>query len=494
MPHPYANTCFYLPGANIFTVRSDIGAMLERLTEDQIALRFGSDAHQVVSGNYTITAHAADLPGGGGIAEVHVIRLDLELKTRRVARWYLAQANAFGPVEVNLQGEVPLNWDIESPRNWQPSMDLLRRWASAYGMHDNEKRALGRPMHVGTDAELDQLAALIKSPGRRHAVVVLSEDAGGYYATDVDDIVGYLPGYAHVRTLPDHLGRDLGALLGGKDYSVYGAAVRLFSPHYRPRQRHDLFNRNPRFSAAQILAAAADGQLYDLIFEGVQGLQARRFTRLEPTFSKVRNRANAAAAETMSTEVTTLQRELVKVQAAYADLRRVADDLRSNNASLQSEVEAFRRQLNEHEQQSLQELLLDRFGEHDYVELWGTAYDSAEGINSGGYTRSKVSYAFDVIEEYAAALAKHDFQRLGMTHEQFFKQNRNIEYKQESVTTMGHHGGARSFTHEGETREVAGHFTLNPGGDYCVQLYFDFDRIRRRVNLVYCGRHLAYGN
>lgn len=63
----------------------------------------------------------------------------------------------------------------------------------------------------------------------------------------------------------------------------------------------------------------------------------------------------------------------------------------------------------------------------------------------------------------------------------------------ESQTTLARYGDERIFHHHNESRQMQRHLTLGGGQrNNCLQIYFEFDDVTRRVLVGYCGRHLSY--
>lgn len=146
---------------------------------------------------------------------------------------------------------------------------------------------------------------------------------------------------------------------------------------------------------------------------------------------------------------------------------------------------------------SVHELLLEvkqQYG--DILWIWEDAWESARALEFKPF--KQVYIAFEVLaetgrnyfnrravgESMGADFWKKAFQDRGLS---------NVYRSGEHEQTMNRYGGARIFTHQGESRQMTQHLTLKLGNAQatpCVQIYFYINRDERRVDIGYCGKHL----
>ena len=224
--------------------------------------------------------------------------------------------------------------------------------------------------------------------------------------------------------------------------------------------------------------------------ERLQGAGHRSKTNVETDNELERawqeNDRTLAQLEYASQEIARLQRELHVcrenldfIAANPTGFRKLPDDTPSMVETLATPKSV------------LESLQLASQRHADILEIWDDAWSSAKKSHYPGPTR--VMEALVAIAEIGRMYfeAMQAGQSIGPL-DQAFREKVPFKYASgESQITMAMYGHERKFQGPAQRREIQRHLTLGGGGN-CLQLYFDFDEVRRKVIIAYCGQHLSH--
>ena len=500
MPTPYSSTLVHVRAAALADLRDDLArALREAAAAPQLPLAFAPEPQTHAHGRDRYRTRARLTPTGGIVSAEVERHSGSEVRT---SAYTLVRADADAPVVAHLRGEVNLPRTEESPYAWLAQHRLLQQWQARYGLTDAAGTPMPRVTRVRDATDLMTLADLILDPQRRHCVLVHTDPFEGKAPVRVDDLGEGLAGFAHVYHLPQEFTRDLQARLG-HGMEVYNGSVRVYAPEAFRLQVDpyaSVFRLHPRWSPRALEEGHLYGQLAGELFEAVAERQVGQFAAVPDVVRQVRQRLRAleAAAAPEAPELDLLEARAAYLDAAAeaADLRERIDALEEERAGLRAELRRLRRRgpANAPEPEAppapLAEVLAEATADVPGLEVWPTATAAAEAVAPHAYHEPTVRRALGAVADYARALSEHPEYRLGQPPHTFFH-TRGLEYKpHESQSTMGDYARYRTHTHQGQTREVESHLTLNPGGERCTQLYFEADDADRVVRVVYCGAHL----
>jgi hypothetical protein len=119
------------------------------------------------------------------------------------------------------------------------------------------------------------------------------------------------------------------------------------------------------------------------------------------------------------------------------------------------------------------------------LEIWGSAFDSAKGLNicSPNTVYRNLLILNHVGELYFCSNS------LGTTFDMFL-QSKGVSCSGESTTTLNCYGEDRIFRHHGISKQMSRHLRVGRR----LRIHFDFDEKQKKVQIGYCGNHLRTAN
>jgi hypothetical protein len=362
---------------------------------------------------------------------------------------------------------------------------------------------------------------VLENPNRTLPVVMMSQDVrtGGYFA-DPEVLQRKLLGYAKVVLIEKYAGFELSGLVG-KQLSCYNGAIRVYWAGFDKSSNpysHQLFLQE-KMSEFKNQGSYIETHLFRLLASVASLRYSEGALSKKAMVSFQNKRANEIARIRKELQDNTLgvgeiEKELEKSWDENERLHRELSENRVRIHELEIEIathrENYRNLIEYQETSSLEKQEKAEPTEFDSVltavteadscfnkrslMVWDSALESAEKSN---FARPKeVFEALKTIAElgdrYFEALKTGE--SMG-SWENFFAEHGLKYAPTESEMTINLHGNERIHSHQGERKQMLRHITIG-GGDRtnCIQIYFEPDETKQKIQVGYCGMHLSYYN
>jgi DNA repair exonuclease SbcCD ATPase subunit len=163
---------------------------------------------------------------------------------------------------------------------------------------------------------------------------------------------------------------------------------------------------------------------------------------------------------------------------------------------LQAQAKSKRHRRKQLQFKSVEQMLLTAQKNFPILDVWHDAEKSAQAERRRQYNFEKIYRALSAI----AAIGKEYFEckncgiALGPLQEAFERHGVSNYRRNETEKTMTFYGNERKFySGNGRCSVMEQHLTFTAkGSEGALQIFFEFDDERQKVNIGYCGKHLPY--
>lgn len=397
---------------------------------------------------------------------------------------------------------------------------IVKRIFEEYVCGIENQRLSNRSTHVDSGQVDDVVDRLILNANRALPFVMIAPDANGEYFAEPDKIADYLSGLAIVA----HLGSTQAAMaltdrLSSR-LSVFDGGIRLYWPRMSLNDspyRHPLWTRyrlskipyglRYRSITYPVMEMAAnltwnDGTYYRRVQQAllqVHWNEYREKGEAAKAALDAMKKLSATQVSDLAASVQSLLDELSYKESRIEELELERDGLRQAFYAYQRDIASrTAAEVGEEEPatpQTVEEALSAASRRHPILLIWDSAWKAA--AKSGSNRAARLSETLDILAEVANDYfaARRDGKGLGMTLEDVFHQKNTPKYAaQDSPTTTTKHGKDRTFIQDGRKVFFKKHFTIAGRPQDCLQIYFEFDEERDRVDVGYVGPHLPFAN